>query len=77
MPHQNLRRASHWLRVSTSSPSGVTPIAAVRSAQPTPASARPAARDRGGYKLRLDALPIQETLFLFERGRDASAQGAS
>ena len=25
-------------------------------------------RDRGGYKLRLDALPINETIFLFERG---------
>ena len=24
-------------------------------------------RDRGGYKLRLDALPIHETIFLFER----------
>ena len=24
-------------------------------------------RDRGGYKLRLDALPLTETIFLFER----------
>ncbi len=24
-------------------------------------------RERGGYKLRLDALPLHETLFLFER----------
>ena len=32
-------------------------------------------RDRGGYKLRLEALPIQETLFLFAR-REASASDA-
>ena len=33
-------------------------------------------RDRGGYKLRLDALPIHETLFLFAR-REGSTGDAS
>jgi hypothetical protein len=28
-------------------------------------------RDRGGFKLRLDALPINDTIFLFERRDDA------
>ena len=28
-------------------------------------------RDRGGFKLRLDALPINDTIFLFERREDA------
>ena len=33
-------------------------------------------RERGGYKLRLDALPIQETIFLFER-RETHQEGGS